>query len=117
MDVKNVVKIFLSIVFFITSFTIALATESYDAVVLQPTSFVNLEVPKTPASVFATVNQDYEIVSGKELEDEGTFYAEDDITDSKVAKTFFKFIDDRVINNKINKFSSNLGNELNARAP
>lgn len=57
-----------------------------------------------------TINQDGEIVTEEDFEPANHYYLDkdDEIFEGKLGKIFSKFIDEKIINNKINNFSSSV---------
>lgn len=56
------------------------------------------------------VNQDHESIIEKDYK---YFESDEEIFESKTGKMFHKFIDDKIINNKINNFSTKIEEKIN----
>ena len=114
---KNIVKIFLIASFFIASFCVSFANNSEEVIFLDTTEVSSLKIPISPAMEYVTSNQNYEMKSQRELEDFSQISSEEDLTNNKVLKSFYNFVDDRLINNKINDYSSSLIDEFDVQNP
>ena len=69
-----------------------------------------LTAPKMNSQVFSRVNQDGEIISDEEYYDDSEYFRpEEDISRNKAEQKFQKFVDNVIINNKLNNYSSKIG--------
>lgn len=90
------------VIFLFFSISSSIAEE---AVFLDTTDVLKLKAPKS--FEIDMINSDNEGDFFKKSESV-VFDSDEEIFESKAGKFFNKFIDDKVINNKINKFSSNI---------
>jgi len=80
-----------------------------EAVVLEASGFNSLKVPETNSMRLERVNQRSEISSLRKYDDTEYFSTDEEVFEGKAGQVFSKFINDKVINNKLNTFTSNLG--------
>ena len=76
---------------------------SYEEVRLIPCGMQSLSVPKSNYEMYEKDNNDFHI---RKEEKSPYFEEEDEVFDSKAGKIFSKFINDRAINNKLNRMYS-----------
>lgn len=114
---KNIVKIFLIALFFVTSLCVSFAENSEEVIFLNTTEVSSIKVPASPVMEYVTSNQNHEMRAQRESEESQSFSSEEGLTDSKILKSFYNFVDDKLINNKINNYSSSVIDEFDARAP
>ena len=94
-------------------FLLFFANRSYasEEVIMLNTNDINyLSVPSSPTLDYIYSRQNE--VQCKNLDDEDIYYAEENTSENKALKTFYKFIDDKMINNKLNKFTSSMIDEM-----
>ena len=104
---KRLGLVFLCITFLTTSFALA-----EEAVILEPSGFNSLKVPETNSLRLERINQCSEISSLRRLEDAEYFNADDEVFETKAGQIFSKFVNDKVINNKLNTYSSKIEKNL-----
>lgn len=114
---KNIVKIFLTVLFFIISLGVSFADQCSEELSLGLDEVVTLKTPETKAEILAVANQNCELTSQRESEDSGYFHPEEDLGTSKAEKAFYNFVNNKIINNKLNIYSMYFGEEHKARAP
>ena len=86
-----------------------------NSVYLQTTNQNQLSAPKTKTDLLNRANSMTKYTSYEDLEEQEYFEAEKDITDNAAANRFYKFIDNTLINNKFNNFSSKVGDKIQDR--
>ena len=94
-------------------FLLFFANRSYaseEVIMLNADNINRLNVPNSPTLDYIYSRQNE--VKYKNLDDEDIYYAEEDTSENKALKTFYKFIDDKMINNKLNKFTSSMIDEM-----
>lgn len=101
--------------FFILFFILTLLNITYshasqgDVVILDAPSFNRLTVPKANPEIYSRVNQDGEIISDEDYYDDTEYFrAEEDTSRNKAEQRFQKFVDNVIINNKFNNYTSNI---------
>lgn len=78
-------------------------------VTLETSTFNRLTVPKTNPEIYSRVNQDGEIISDEDYYDDSDYFRpEEDTSRNKAEQKFQKFVDNVIINNKLNNFTSNI---------
>ena len=103
---KIYLTIFLLLILF---FRVNISYASQDEVVtLDAPSFNRLTVPKTNPEIYSRVNQAGEIISDEDYYDDTEYFkAEEDTSRNKAEQKFQKFVDNVIINNKFNSYTSN----------
>ncbi|MBE7710744.1 MAG: hypothetical protein E7Z92_01245 [Cyanobacteria bacterium SIG31] len=78
------------------------ATLAYEEVNLTPTEIKMLEVPKSKGEVLEEINREN---NARQKREEKSIYfdAEDEVFENKAGKAFSKFINEKAINNKLNR--------------
>ena len=80
-----------------------------DVIILDAPSFNRLTVPKANPEIYSRVNQDGEIISDEDYYDDSDYFRpEEDTSRNKAEQKFQKFVDNVIINNKLNNFTSNI---------
>ena len=79
------------------------------AVILETTGFNSLRAPETNQMRLDRVNQQSEYSSLRKYDNVEYFSVDEEVFDSKAGQVFSKFVNDKVINNKLNSYTSNLG--------
>ena len=98
-------KIFL---LFLT-FLLTLNVYAYDDVItLQNYSIETLEVPQTLEETLERANDRENFVDEKEYE---LVDSDEDVFENKAGRTLTKFINNRVVNNKLNLFTTSIGED------
>ena len=98
-------KIFL---LFLT-FLLTLNVYAYDDVItLQNYSIETLEIPQTLEETLERTNDRENFVDEKEYE---LVDSDEDVFENKAGRTLTKFINNRVINNKLNLFTTSIGED------
>ena len=83
----------------------------YEEVNLNIYETKKLTAPKISSQAFSRVNQDGEIISDDEYYDDSEYFKpEEDTSRNKTEQKFQKFVDNVIINNKLNNYSSKFGN-------
>ena len=100
-------KIVLLFMLFLFGMNFSVASQ-LESVTLEMQGFERIQVPKADTKVFSAINQDGEYVSDDDYTSIRDFEPEDDITDNKAAKSFYKFVDRVIINNKLNDYASRI---------
>ena len=95
----------LTIVFFISIFLFSSAYASNDVVFLDRSEINQLKVPDSPILNYINSNENQKSYLNED--DDISFSKEEDI-DNKLIKSFYNFVDERAINNKVNKFTSSM---------
>lgn len=93
----------------------SLAISDNDSVFLQVDNQNYLASPKSKQEILEAANRVPQYTVSDKLEEQEYFDPESDVTDNAVADKFYKFIDRTMINNKINNFSSKVGDKINER--
>lgn len=83
---------------------------SSDEVSLGMTEINRLATPVSREIMLENANHIYG--DRAEREESRIFEPEEDLGDSKVEKAFYKFVNDKVVNNKLNVFSMQLGEKF-----
>lgn len=104
---KRLGLVLLFAIFLTTSFVLA-----EEAVILEASGFNSLKIPETSSMRLERVNQRSEISSLRKLEDAEYFNADDEVFETKAGQVFSKFVNDKVINNKLNTYSSKIEKNL-----
>ena len=99
---KNIDNLFIFLLVFLSFTANAFA---YDEVILIPTERRTLSTPKT---YFENIekNEDENISRIKKDEKSAYFDTEEEMFDNKAGRIFSKFVNDKVINNKLNRMYS-----------
>ena len=105
---KKFIKIFLILLFLMTFSNTSFAEKSEEVIFLNASEVTSLKVPVSPVVDYAISNQDYEYKHQKELEISGDFSSEEELSNNKVLNSFYKFVDNKLINNKLNDFTYSL---------
>ena len=82
-----------------------------DAVTLETTEVFSLNIDRSKQTI-PTINQYGEVVTEDDYNYSSKEDIEDEIFESKTGKLFNKFIDEKIIDNKINNFSTKMINKL-----
>lgn len=82
-----------------------------DTVTLETTEVFSLNIDRSKQTI-PTINQYGEIVTEDDYNYSSKEDIEDEIFESKTGKLFNKFIDEKIIDNKINNFSTKMINKL-----
>lgn len=103
-------KKFFILFFILTLLNITSSNASQEEVVtLDAPSFNRLTVPKANPEIYSRVNQDGEIISDEDYYDDTEYFrAEEDTSRNKAEQRFQKFVDNVIINNKFNNYTSNI---------
>ena len=106
-SMKIYLKIFLLLILFF-GVNISHASQE-DVVILDAPSFNSLTVPKANPEIYSRVNQDGEVISDEDYYDDSDYFRpEEDTSRNKAEQKFQKFVDNVIINNKLNNFTSNI---------
>ena len=71
-----------------------------------------LTAPNINSQAFSRINQDGEIISDEEYYNDSEYFRpEEDTSRNKTEQRFQKFVDNVIINNKFNNYTSNFGNK------
>ena len=104
---KIYLKIFLLLILFF-GVNISHASQE-DVIILDAPSFNRLTVPKANPEIYSRVNQDGEIISDEDYYDDSDYFRpEEDTSRNKAEQKFQKFVDNVIINNKFNNFTSSI---------
>lgn len=85
------------------------AESSEEVIMLDTTDINRIEIPKSPVINFIHEN-DKNIYNKNTEEDINNFLEEE--TDNKLLRSFYKFVDDKAVNNKANQFTSSMLDEV-----
>lgn len=97
------------VLFLVFLFFAPMAIASEEVIMLDTTEIKRLTVPISPVLDYVNENQDYKYHS---LEDETDIsFSEEDMPENKVLRSFYKYVDDKAVNNKLNKFTSSMLDE------
>ena len=92
-------KIVLALVFL---FSMQLVIASEEVIFLDTTEINRLTVPNSQGMDYVQDNSIYH----NQDDDADVSFSEEDMPENKVLRSFYKFVDDRAVNNKLNKFTS-----------
>ena len=102
---KRFMRLFLLFILgFGLSFNFSYANE--EVVILKPSQVHKLDTPQTIDEILDSVNLIEEVSVNSDFE------LEDDIASNKIEKSFYKFVNDRVVNKQMNLFSSAIGRAI-----
>ena len=104
---KSVVKNLLIILLFLFSLDVCFSKNSQEVIFLDATEVSRLKIPSSQAIDGSISNQNH-IMYTQKVTDDFTDCYDDDLTDNKVLRTFYKFVDEKLINNKMNEYTSSL---------
>ncbi len=93
----------------------SLANPEESSVLLDVEKPTYLAPPKSRTELVNAANRVPQYTVSDKSEEQEFFEPEDDLSDSEAANRFYKFIDNTMINNKFNKFSSKVGDKINER--
>ena len=88
-------------------FSMQLVIASEEVIFLDTTEINRLTVPNSQGMDYV---QDNSIYHNQDDEADVSF-SEEDMPENKVLRSFYKFVDDRAVNNKLNKFTSSMLDE------
>ena len=97
-------KIVLALVFL---FSMQLVIASEEVIFLDTTEINRLTVPNSQGMDYVQDNSIYHIQD----DEVDVSFSEEDMPENKVLRSFYKFVDDRAVNNKLNKFTSSMLDE------
>lgn len=94
------------LLFLLLFLNINLSIASEDVIILDTSSINRLSVPNSPTldDIYSKQN---EYKYSRANEDENSF-SEEDLPDNKALRMFYKFVDDRAVNNKLNQYTSSM---------
>lgn len=78
-----------------------------EAVVLSPTEVYAIQSPQPISEVLDSINENCNISENNDFLD-----LDEDIATNKIEKGFYNFVNNRMVNNKFNVFSTALGKDL-----
>lgn len=96
-------KNFLRIVLILVSLFVLSQSYAEESVSLEVSGFNNLKAPESMEARLERVNYRSEISTLSKYDKMDYFEAEEEIFESKTGQMFSKFINDRAINNKVNR--------------
>ena len=97
-------KIVLILVFL---FSMQFVVASEEVIFLDTTEINRLTVPNSQGMGYVQDNSIYH----NQDDDADVSFSEEDMPENKVLRSFYKFVDDRAVNNKLNKFTSSMIDE------
>ena len=98
-------KIVLALVFL---FSMQLVIASEEVIFLDTTEINRLTVPNLQEMDYVQDNSIYH----NQNDDADVSFSEEDMPENKVLRSFYKFVDDRAVNNKLNQFTSSMLEEI-----
>ena len=98
------------VVFLAFLFIAPVVIASEEVIMLDTTEINRLTVPISPALDYANNNENQFYHNPED--DIDISFSEEDMPENKVLKSFYKFVEDRAINNKLNKFTSSMLDEI-----
>ena len=107
---KNLLFLLILSIFFVTSSCKNSFASQFEEVNLNIYESQKLTAPKMNSQVFSRVNYDGEIISDDEYYDDSEYFRpEEDLSRNKAEQKFQKFVDNVIINNKLNNYASKVG--------
>lgn len=106
---KKIYEIILVVLCFVMLQNLSFANSS-EEVSLGLTEINRLAIPVSREILLENANHIYG--DRTEMTESKIFEPEEDLGDSKVEKAFYKFVNDKVVNNKLNVFSMQLGEKF-----
>ena len=91
---------------FLFSMQIVIASE--EVIFLDATEINRLTVPKSSVADYVQDNSMYHSSD----DDVDISFSEEDLPENKLLRTFYKYVDDKAVNNKLNKFTSSMLDEV-----
>ena len=79
---------------------------SEEIIMLDSSDINRLTVPTSPALDYVYSRQNE--IKCIEKDDDEISFSEEDMPENKALRMFYKFVDDKAINNKLNKFTSSM---------
>lgn len=116
---KNLIKIYLILFFFVASICASFSYISEEVVTISPQTaeVVTLKIPDLSTVISDLPEQNCEITAQRRIEDSGYSGDNEHVFESKFRKACEKFVNNKISNRKFNFFSVYLGSEQNPRAP
>ena len=103
---KKIVSVFVFLFFA----PVVIASE--EVIMLDTIGINRLTVPNSSVLDYVKANKNSEYYSKEDEMD--ISFSEEDMPENKVLRSFYKFVDDRAVNNKLNKFTSSMLNDVDA---
>ena len=100
------------ILLLIASIGVSFANSKEETVFLQIEKPTSLSLQRTSSTLVENANNLSEYSFIEKNEDQELFEPEKDVTDNEMANHFYKFVDNVIINNKFNKYSSKIENKI-----